>query len=284
MRRAVDLAKQSQAEERADPPPRVGVVIARDDELLGESFRGETGPGRHAEFGLLERLRGTDLTDAEVYTTLEPCSRRNHPKTPCARHLIESRVRAVYIGIYDPNPRIYREGWRMLRDAGIEVWDFAPELRTEIVADNDDFLRGFRLSRSAIGEASFDYRRNHGEFLVDVDGTQFATKWSQRAADSVWAYDHSNGVAQALHAHCFAEIDDPAALDFSSASVPARVAEIVVFRDSDRSHPLVQIEEVHAGPERGADRTELQIRWEARTPGTSRPGSHAMGGAGFEPA
>lgn len=268
MRRAVDLAKQSQAEERADPPPRVGVVIAQGDELLGESFRGETGPGRHAEFGLLDRLNGTDLTGAEVYTTLEPCSRRNHPKTPCARHLVERRVRAVYIGIYDPNPRIYREGWRMLRDAGIEVWDFTPELRAEIVADNDDFLRGFRLSASEAGEASFDHRRNNGHFAIDTGGKRFTTRWSQRAADSVWAYDQSNGVAQALYARRFAEIDDPAALDFSSYSVPARVGEIVVFRDSDRSYLLVQVEQVHAGPERGADRTELRISWEARTPGS----------------
>jgi len=212
-------------------------------------------------------MNGTDLTGAEVYTTLEPCSRRNHPKTPCANHLVERRVGAVYIGMYDPNPRIYREGWRMLRNAGIKVRDFAPELRAEIVADNDDFLRGFRLSASESGEASFDYRRNNGRFSVEVDGKRFTTSWSQRGADSTWAYDNSNGVAQALYANSFAEVDDPAALDFSSRVVPVRVGEIVVFRDADRSYLLVEVAEVHAGPERRADRTELRIRWEARTPG-----------------
>ncbi|MBA3809686.1 MAG: hypothetical protein H0X28_15045 [Solirubrobacterales bacterium] len=85
MERAVDVARRSRCEHsRATPAPNVGVVIVKDGELLGESFRGETGNGDHAEYGLLARLADADLTGAEVYATLEPCTRRNEPKQPCA--------------------------------------------------------------------------------------------------------------------------------------------------------------------------------------------------------
>jgi pyrimidine deaminase RibD-like protein len=59
MRRAVELGKKSISEDVKKPV--VGVVIVRDGEVLGESFRGETGEGRHAEFGLLDRLKSGDI-------------------------------------------------------------------------------------------------------------------------------------------------------------------------------------------------------------------------------
>lgn len=49
MRRAVDLGKLSHPKvARSSPPPRVGVVVVKGSNVLGESFRGETGEGRHA--------------------------------------------------------------------------------------------------------------------------------------------------------------------------------------------------------------------------------------------
>jgi pyrimidine deaminase RibD-like protein len=271
MRRAVDLAKRSVAEDRPNPPPKVGVVIVRDGRLLGESYRGATGPGAHAEYGLLEPLQEVDLAGAQVYTTLEPCSRRNHPKRPCAQRLIDRAVATVCIGMYDPNPRIHREGWRMLRDAGIQLKDFAPELRAEISADNAAFLDGFRVSAAGTGEAFFDYRLNHGHFRVDSGGHRLSTRWTQRGADSVWAYDDAHNVALARGASEFNEIDDPAALDFSNRVQGVVEGEIVVFRDDHRGFLLVKVLEVHAGPTWNADRTELRVAWEARTPaiGTS---------------
>ena len=89
---AVEESKKSLAE--GEGKPLVGVVIAKDGEELGRSHRGRTGSGEHAEFGLIKELRaqGVDLTGAVVYTTLEPCSTRNHPKVPCAEHLAADGV------------------------------------------------------------------------------------------------------------------------------------------------------------------------------------------------
>src|SRR5207245_2794308 len=75
-------------------------------------------------------------------------------------------VSTVFIGMYDPNPLIYREGWRMLRDAGVLLRDFSPELRAEIVADNTKFIDSYRVGIGAAGTASFDYRQNGGQFEI----------------------------------------------------------------------------------------------------------------------
>jgi len=243
--------------------PRVGVVVVKDGAVIGESYRGETGEGRHAEFGLLDRLKNQDLTGSTVYTTLEPCSRRNHPKVPCAQHLIDARVRCVVIGMYDPNPVIFRQGWRMLRDAGVQLRNFTPSLRSEVRADNAAFIDQYRLAMGMRGSASFDYQQNGGRFLINSGSGPITTRWTQRGATSIYAIDYDGHVALARYAQDFDEIDDPEALDWSNYTVGVDVGEIVAFRSTE-TYVLVRITQVYAG-ERGADHTALHFDYETRT-------------------
>lgn len=141
MRLAIREARRSRPEDDR-PHPRVGVVVVREGEALASACRGDRAPGEHAEYGALEgKLASERLAGCTVYTTLEPCTTRNHPKVPCADRLIQRRVARVVIGALDPDQRITGKGVLRLRRAGIAVDLFPPDLMAEVEEINRDFIR-----------------------------------------------------------------------------------------------------------------------------------------------
>ncbi|MFH0341090.1 MAG: deaminase [Chromatiales bacterium] len=141
MRLAIREARRSKAEDDRSHP-YVGVVVVRENEVLASACRGDLVPGDHAEYTALEKKLGSDtLARSTVYTTLEPCTTRNHPKIPCADRLIQRRVGRVVIGALDPDQRITGQGVLRLRRAGIAVDLFPPELMAEVEELNRDFIR-----------------------------------------------------------------------------------------------------------------------------------------------
>ena len=100
------------------PNPRVGCVIVKNDQIIGEGYHQRAGQP-HAEV-LALRDANNDAQNATAYVTLEPCSHTG--KTPpCANALIEAGVSQVIVAMQDPNPQVSGQGIKKLQDAGIEV-------------------------------------------------------------------------------------------------------------------------------------------------------------------
>jgi pyrimidine deaminase RibD-like protein len=140
-RMAIEEARMSVAEADGRIHPKVGAVVVKDGRVLSTAHRGESS-GCHAEFIALEKkLDDALVTGATVYTTLEPCTTRKHPKVPCASRLVERRVERVVIGMLDPNPEITGKGQRALRRGRITTDFFHSELMAEVEELNREFTR-----------------------------------------------------------------------------------------------------------------------------------------------
>lgn len=150
----------------------MGVVVAKDGNLLEKGHRGELSGGEHAEYTVIERKLGNQIiAGATVYTTLEPCTTRKHPKIPCAERLVERKVSRVVIGMLDPNPDIRGKGQLRLRDANITTDLFPSDLMAQVEEINREFLRCHREAGS-IGNRAAPSPADEG--VVYLVGISFA--------------------------------------------------------------------------------------------------------------
>ncbi len=148
MRRAIYLARHGAG--FTSPNPMVGAVVtAPDGRIIGEGWHRVCGSA-HAEVNAIAAVGEADrelLPESTIYVTLEPCS--HYGKTPpCARLLIEKRLKRVVVGSPDPFKEVAGRGIRMLREAGIRVDTFL--LQEECEALNPHFLTAHRLGRPYI--------------------------------------------------------------------------------------------------------------------------------------
>lgn len=142
MRLAIELARQCVSEPDKVSPMVGAVVVRPSGSIIGKAYRGERKSGEHAEYTLLERkLKDEILAGSILYTTLEPCTERNTPKLPCARHIVDRKIKHVVIGVLDPNPKIRGLGERWLVNRGVEVSRFPTELMREIEELQRNFNR-----------------------------------------------------------------------------------------------------------------------------------------------
>jgi diaminohydroxyphosphoribosylaminopyrimidine deaminase/5-amino-6-(5-phosphoribosylamino)uracil reductase len=116
MARAIHLAKRGLY--TTDPNPRVGCVIVRNGQVVGEGWHMRAGEP-HAEVHALAAA-GHEARGATAYVSLEPCC--HHGRTPpCSEALAKAGIARVVAAMPDPNPRVARQGIADLERAGIQV-------------------------------------------------------------------------------------------------------------------------------------------------------------------
>ncbi|MDE8604278.1 bifunctional diaminohydroxyphosphoribosylaminopyrimidine deaminase/5-amino-6-(5-phosphoribosylamino)uracil reductase RibD [Marinomonas sp. RSW2] len=137
MEKAIQLARKGLY--TTHPNPRVGCVLVKDEQIIGQGFHLKAGEG-HAEVNALADAK-QDATGATAYVTLEPCS--HHGKTPpCADALIKAGVARVVYGMQDPNPDVSGRGLAKIKKAGIDV--IGPVLEADCEALNPGFVKRMR--------------------------------------------------------------------------------------------------------------------------------------------
>lgn len=119
MEKVIELAKKGRG--YTNPNPLVGAIIVKNGKELGQGYHKQYG-GNHAEIEAFEdaQRKGESVEGATLYVNLEPCS--HYGKTPpCAKAIIDKKIKKVVVGITDPNPKVSGRGINLLKQNGIEV-------------------------------------------------------------------------------------------------------------------------------------------------------------------
>jgi diaminohydroxyphosphoribosylaminopyrimidine deaminase / 5-amino-6-(5-phosphoribosylamino)uracil reductase len=137
MARAIQLARKGLY--TTHPNPRVGCVLVRQGEVVGEGYHRRAGEP-HAERNALAQA-GERASGATAYVTLEPCC--HHGRTPpCSDGLIEAGIKRVVAAMPDPNPQVAGQGFAQLREAGISVEEGVMQAQAEAL--NPGFIKRMR--------------------------------------------------------------------------------------------------------------------------------------------
>lgn len=140
MARALQLAAKGMY--TTHPNPRVGCVLVKNNQIIGEGYHVRAGDG-HAEVNALAQA-GENARDATAYITLEPCA--HHGRTPpCSQALIDAGVARVVSAMQDPNPQVAGNGHAQLQAAGIEVEVGVMQMQAESL--NPGYLKRMRAGR-----------------------------------------------------------------------------------------------------------------------------------------
>lgn len=181
MARALQLAERGLW--TTSPNPRVGCVLVREGEIVGEGWHERAGEP-HAEVHAL-RAAGELARGATAYVTLEPCS--HHGRTPpCAEALIGAGVSRVVAAMRDPNPLVAGNGLAMLQAAGIEtacglLENEARELNIGFVARMTRGRPWLRLKAAASLDGKTALNNGISQWITGPEARRDGHRWRARA-------------------------------------------------------------------------------------------------------
>lgn len=181
MARALQLAERGLW--TTSPNPRVGCVLVRGDEIVGEGWHEKAGEP-HAEVHAL-RAAGERARGATAYVTLEPCS--HHGRTPpCAEALVAAGVSRVVAAMTDPNPLVAGKGLALLKAAGIDtasglLENEAHELNIGFVSRMTRGRPWLRLKAAASLDGKTALNNGVSQWITGPDARRDGHAWRARA-------------------------------------------------------------------------------------------------------
>ena len=112
--------------------------------ILATGYSRELEGNTHAEECALMKMNkeGVATAGTDMYTTMEPCSKRLSGNAPCVQHIIAANIGRVFVGAREPDHFVACQGVALLLEAGIEVYDVVYEgVREECLAPNQHIAK-----------------------------------------------------------------------------------------------------------------------------------------------
>ncbi|MGX6601704.1 deaminase [Micromonosporaceae bacterium Da 78-11] len=100
------------------------IVVDHRGATLATGYTGEIGPRDHAEEAALAKLAdrpGLDLSQATIYSSLEPCTTRQSRPGTCTDLILAAGIKRVVIALREPLIFADCHGVESLREAGVDV-------------------------------------------------------------------------------------------------------------------------------------------------------------------
>ena len=117
MRLAYKQAKRSLGKTGINPP--VGCIITNKKNEIISVGRTDYNGRPHAEIKAIKKYK-TNLTNSNIYTTLEPCTHYGKTK-PCTSEIISKKIRKVVYSTIDPDSRTSNKAQKILKKNKIKV-------------------------------------------------------------------------------------------------------------------------------------------------------------------
>ncbi len=263
MRQALALARQGEG--KVSPNPMVGCVVVKDGRTIATGYHERYG-GFHAERNALLSCR-EDTEGAELYVNLEPCC--HYGKTPpCTEIIIAKKIRKVYVGCLDPNPKVAGKGAQILKDHGILVETGVLERECR-----------------RLNEVFFHYMEQGMPFLAMKYAMTLDGKIACETGDSKWVTgEEARAYVQSLRNRYrgimagigTALADDPMLnCRMEGGTDPARIlcdSKLRIPLDSQIVRTAGQIETIVAWNRQAAERWRVQLKMRAEETGDVRAG------------
>jgi pyrimidine deaminase RibD-like protein len=139
-----DFLEQTIVLSEAAPPSATAfavgcVIVDPGGNVLATGYSRELGEHWHAEEVALAKAAGVSLTDATLYSSLEPCSVRKSRPLSCTQLILDAGIPRVVFAMREPPTFVDCCGAELLAAAGVEVVEL-PDYAARVRAVNRDLV------------------------------------------------------------------------------------------------------------------------------------------------